>query len=40
MILGHGGLILSQTHLLIINYSMDEKSQIFSHQVDLVNQLA
>jgi len=39
-ILGNGGLILSQTHLLIINYAMDEKSQVFSHQVDLVNQLA
>ena len=39
-IIGNGGLILSQTHLLIINYAMDEKSQVFSHQVDLVNKLA
>ena len=39
-IIGNGGLLLSQTHLLIINYAMDEKSQVFSHQVDLVNKLA
>ena len=39
-IIGNGGLILSRTHLLIINYAMDEKSQVFSHQVDLVNKLA
>ena len=39
-IIGNGGLILSQTHLLIINYAMDEKSQVFSHQVEIVNKLA
>ena len=39
-IIGNGGLILSRTHLLIINYAMDEKSQVFSHQVNLVNKLA
>ena len=39
-IIGNGGLILSRTHLLIINYAMDEKHQVFSHQVDLVNKLA
>ena len=39
-IVGNGGLILSRTHLLIINYAMDENSQVFSHQVDLVNKLA
>ena len=39
-IIGNGGLILSRTHLLLINYAMDEKSQVFSHQVDLVNKLA
>jgi len=39
-IIGNGGLILRQTHLLIINYAMNEKSQVFSHQVDLVNKLA
>ena len=39
-IIGNGGLILSRTHLLLINYAMDEKSQVFSHQIDLVNKLA
>ena len=31
---------MSRTHLLVINYAMDEKSQVFSHQVDVVNKLA
>ena len=31
---------MSRAHLLIINYAMDEKSQVFSHQVDVVNKLA
>jgi glycosyltransferase involved in cell wall biosynthesis len=31
---------LSPTHLLVINYAMDEKSQVFSHQVEVVNKLA
>ena len=31
---------MSPTHLLVINYAMDEKSQVFSHQVDVVNKLA
>lgn len=31
---------MSPTHLLVINYALDEKSQVFSHQVDVVNKLA
>ena len=31
---------MSPTHLLVINYAMDEKSQVFSHQVEVVNKLA
>lgn len=31
---------MSPTHLLVINYAMDEKSQVFSHQVEIVNKLA
>jgi len=31
---------LQASNLLVINYAMDEKSQVFSHQVELVNQLS
>ena len=31
---------LQRTHLLIVNYAMDEKHQVFSHQVEVVNNLA
>jgi len=31
---------LNSTNLLVINYAMDEKHQVFSHQIDLVNKLA
>ena len=31
---------LQATNLLVINYAMDEKSQVFSHQIELVNQLS
>ncbi len=31
---------LNSTNLLVINYAMDEKNQVFSHQIDLVNKLA
>jgi len=31
---------LNSTNLLVINYTMDEKHQVFSHQIDLVNKLA
>lgn len=31
---------MSSTNLLVINYAMDEKHQVFSHQIDLVNKLA
>ena len=31
---------MSPSHLLVINYAMDEKSQVFSHQVEVVNKLA
>ncbi len=28
------------THLLVVNYAMDENSQVFSHQINVVNKLA
>jgi glycosyltransferase involved in cell wall biosynthesis len=31
---------LQASNLLVINYAMDEKSQVFSHQIELVNQLS
>ena len=31
---------MNSTNLLVINYAMDEKHQVFSHQIDLVNKLA
>jgi len=31
---------LNSTKLLVINYAMDEENQVFSHQIELVNQLA
>lgn len=31
---------MNSANLLVINYAMDEKHQVFSHQIDLVNQLA
>ncbi len=31
---------LKASNLLVINYAMDEKSQVFSHQIELVNQLS
>jgi glycosyltransferase involved in cell wall biosynthesis len=31
---------LQVSNLLVINYAMDEKSQVFSHQIELVNQLS
>ena len=34
------GQILQASNLLVINYAMDEKSQVFSHQIELVNQLS
>ena len=34
------GLNLQASNLLVINYAMDEKSQVFSHQIELVNQLS
>ena len=31
---------MQASNLLVINYAMDEKSQVFSHQIELVNQLS
>ncbi len=31
---------MKSTNLLVINYAMDEKHQVFSHQIELVNKLA
>jgi len=40
MISSKWGQNLQASNLLVINYAMDEKSQVFSHQVELVNQLS